>query len=526
MNHSASQQKFNIKATSKGPYDPQLKFTQSASAGDRNIAYHAGPESLEQGSGGGVISFADNSSAGSASFTVRTGAKRPPEGQTVGGEISFTDSATAATATFTTYGTIGQDGYTFGNVVFHKSSTAANGTFTAIGGTVSGGDGGNTQFYNNSDAANGTFINKGATHSKANGGDTAFDGNSAGGFGCFYNHAAEAEYGYGGVTSFNNNPPEMAGMGASAGNACIYNYGARDGQKGGGGHLSFSARCGSPTAANATVTNYGSDIEGKSSAGHTIFSIQIPTNYYPTAGSAVFHNKPAPKKGAAAGYTEFAVYTAKSGASTVIEDGNIPTAGDATFINYGATISEANGGYTEFSGTTSAGNARLFAHGGDNGGYGGTVSFSDTSRAENARLVAEGGNNGGYGGQIIFWDQSRGDTATIQLSGNSKLDISDHKGGLCINMLDISAGTIVTQLGSQVSDLTLNVALHFQSADSCLSFEFKQSSGFENNKSYTILTAKNLSGYKAEQFTGNCLGDIEPTFSIVENNLLVEFKTG
>jgi hypothetical protein len=489
-NSSTSCQCFIVAATTVGYQNPQLKFTNSATAGGPDISYCAGPET-EQGYGGGVISFCDKSNAGSASFKAWTGAGAPPEHSTVGGEISFSDSSSAETARFTIYGTLGSDGDTFGNVVFHDSSTAANATFTNIGGTVSGGDGGNTQFYNDSTAAYATFNNRGGTYSKANGGDVAFDGTASGGYGYFYNYAAPASDAYGGVTSFNNNPPEVSTQGASAGNAFYHNYGAQESGQGGGGHMEFSAKYGSPTAANATIINCGSAIEDRSSAGHTIFSINLPSNYYPTAGSATIRNQPGVAEGAAAGYTEFSIYgTGSSGE-------NVPTAGNATLINEGGYISGAAGGSTIFSNSTTA---------------------------SNALLIAYGGSNGGYGGQIVFYDDSLGAKASVQLYGNGELNIGDHTGGLNISVLELIGGIISIQLGDNLTSLSLSNELILKSSQATFSFWNKDSGGFEFNTSYTILTAPNLSIFTEDQFSGNSIENVEPTFSIDGNNLMVSFN--
>jgi hypothetical protein len=282
-NCSKRQQSLVVAATSSGYKNPQLKFVNSATAGGTDMFYSAGPVS-EQGYGGGVICFCDNSTAGSAAFKAWTGAAAPPEHNTVGGEVSFCDASSAGTARFAIYGSLGADGDTFGNVVFHDTATAANATFTNAGGTVSGGDGGNTQFYGHSTAACGMYYNWGGTHSKANGGDVAFDGTANGGYGSFHNYAAKVADAYGGVTSFNNNPPHMTTQGASAGNGAYFNYGAREGEQGGGGHLEFSAKYGSPTAANARIVNYGSAIESKSSAGIRFFrSTFLPITSPPPA---------------------------------------------------------------------------------------------------------------------------------------------------------------------------------------------------------------------------------------------------
>lgn len=495
-NDSVSQQNFIVAAASTGYQSPQLKFANAASAGGANNYYCAGPATA-QDSGGGVIRFADTSSAGAANFMAWTGAGTPPRhGSTVGGEISFGDSSTAESASFTIYGTLGSDGDTFGNAVFHDNSTAANATFTNIGGTVAGGDGGNTQFYDNSTAGNAHFFNKSGSCSKANGGDVAFDGTASGHYGHFYNYAAPAAGANGGVTSFNNNPPEVTAGGASAGNGAYFNFGARNTEQGGGGHVEFSARHGSPTAADGTFNNYGSTIPGNASAGHTIFSINQPSSYFPTAGNATFYNHPAASQTGAAGFTAFSVYTNSYSSDDVSasagDSSNVPTAGEGTFYNLGAFISGASGGYTTFSGTSTAGNAVLFAY---------------------------GGVNGGYGGKVAFYDHSSGGTSSISLADNGELDLSDHSGGVTLANLELVGGIIRVKLGSVPTSLTLTGALALPCATT---FSF-QSGGISADTPYTVLTAPNLSDYSADQISGNSVDDMTPAFAIVGNVLQVTF---
>jgi len=491
-NASGQQQSFIVAATSSGFKTPQLKFSNAATAGSYDMFYCAGPEN-EQGHGGGVISFCDTSNAGSASFKVWTGTAAPPEHSTVGGEVSFSNASSADNARFTIFGSLGTDGDTFGNVVFHDTATAANAIFTNVGGTVSGGDGGNTQFYGSSTAAYGVFDNWGGTHSKANGGDVAFDATADGGHGHFYNHAAKAAGAYGGVTSFNNNPPHISPQGASAGKGAYFNYGAREGEEGGGGHLEFSAKYGSPTAADARIVNYGSTIASKSSAGHTIFSISLPTDYFPSAGSATIWNHPGETEGAAAGFTEFSVFGSGSVGS------NVPTAANATLINLGGYSEKATGGYTQFSGATSAGNATLIAY---------------------------GGTHGGYGGKIVFYDQASGGTANVQLFGNGTLDIGNHTQGVSIASLALTGGTIVTQLGTQTPCLTVSGVLTLNSTTTTFSFWTKTGGGFALNTPYTILSSTSLAGLSVAQFYGNSIDGIAPTFAIVGNDLQVSFLQG
>lgn len=497
-NASMSLQSFIVAAASAGYQTPQLKFTNAASAGGSNNFYCAGP-ATQQDAGGGVIRFSDTASAGAACFMAWTGAGTPPKsGSTVGGEISFGDSSTADSASFTIYGSLGSDGDTFGNAVFHDNSTAAYATFTNIGGTVSGGDGGNTQFYDSSTAASAHFYNKGGSCSQANGGDVAFDGTANGGNGHFYNYAAPAAGAYGGVTSFNNNPPEVTTGGASAGSGAYFNFGARGSEQGGGGHVEFSAKHGSPTAANGTFNNYGSEINGNSSAGHTIFSISLPTSYSPTAGSGTFYNHPAAAAGGAAGFTEFSVYTSSQSASSNSASGqssdgsNVPSAGNGTFYNLGAYLAGAGGGYTTFSGTSSAGNAILIAY---------------------------GGTDGGYGGKIAFYDNSSGGTASVYLADNGELDLSYHTGGLTLGNLDLAGGIIRIELGANPTSLTLTGELAIRD-DTTFSF---QGSGIASGTPYTILTAPDLGDCSAGQFSGNSVDGMAPTFAIVGNDLQVTF---
>lgn len=489
INNSAKPQHFTVASISSGFSNPQVKFVNNACAGGDDVYFCVGPES-KQGYGGGVICFHDNATAGSAFFKVWTGAGTPPHHSTVGGEVSFCDQASADSARFSIYGTLGTDGDTFGNVVFHNNATAANATFDNIGGTVSGGDGGNTQFYGSSTAANGTYNNRGGSYYKANGGDVAFDAEATGGNGRFYDHAAPAEGAYGGVTSFNNNPPSMPkDQGASAGNGSYFNYGARNGEAGGGGHLAFSARYGSPTAAQAQIVNYGSTVRAKSSAGHTLFSINLPTEYFPTAGNANIWNHPSESAEGAAGYTEFSIYG--EGQATA---GRVPTAGDATLMNLGAFQSGGAGGYTLFSGNCSAGSATLIAY---------------------------SGSNGGYGGRIVFYDQSQGGNAKVQLHGNGELDLSRHDATLSIASLALSGGIIRLKPSSTTAPLVISESLTCNGKVELTIVESTEA--FVAGSTYKLIEA-DFSQCDASQFSCTAAG-LEAVVEISGNCLQVHFQT-
>jgi hypothetical protein len=501
-NNSPYTQTFVVASEGASYKTPQLKFTNNANAGESNVMYQAGPTSLENGFGGGIIAFTDDATAGSANFVARTGAQTPPKNQpsTVGAEISFSDRSNAGKGTFKSYGTLkpptgAVDTDTFGNIVFHDETSANQGTFISAGGTY--GDGGNTQFYDSSNAANGTYINYGATMKGGNGGDAVFDGNSNGGNGTFHNYAATAEGGFGGVVSFNNNPPNVDQGGSSAGNGTYHNYGAQQPSQGGGGHIEFSAIHGSPTADHGTFHNFGSVLDSSSSAGHTIFSINTPTYYFPTAGNAMIYNHPALSAKGSAGYTEFAVY--KKGNSYDDYDSdqtNYPTAAQSTIHNLGGTLEGAAGGYTTFSGKTDAGNATL---------------------------MATGGINGGQSGRIVFQGDVNGNQAQINLSGNAVLDISYYNGNLTVNSLTTQEGTIITQTGEYLTTLELSEGLNINSG--IISFSFPSDGGkFEIDKAYTVLTAPNLSDYHPAQFNWEGLKGASAEFNIEGNNLQVVFS--
>lgn len=505
-NQSGNPQQFVVASSAQGYENAQLTFTHSATAGGVDVEYAVGP-TTPAAAGGGVIGFYDTSTAGAASFTVTTGAGTPPtDNSTVGGEVSFSDSSSAGSARVTVYGsTSTTDGDTFGNVVFHNTSSAAGGVFTNAGGTLAGGDGGNTQFYDSATGANGLFHNEGASAGKANGGDVAIDGSASAGAGQYHNHAATASGGYGGVTSFNNNAPCLPSsrIGASAGSGVFYNYGAKaSGQ--GGGHTYFTAKFGSPTAAEGTFINYGSAASGiQSGAGHTVFSISLPreakcgsgpsANYSPDAGRGVFWNFPGTADGAPGGYTEFTVY---NDTNIAIAGNAGPTAGDATFMNMGAVVPGACGGQTWFSGASSAGNAAL---------------------------IAMGGVNGGEGGSVVFQDGASGGAATVRLYGNGTLDISDYdQPSLTIGVLELAGGCIKTAVGSTTTCLVVSAQLNITVAP--VTFAFESEKGVALNTPYTILSAPNLAGFSASQFTGNAVGPASPTFQIVGNALTVTFS--
>ena len=498
INNSKRQQCFSVTSKGVGRKTPQLKFTNSASAGNFNMLYYAGPKSLKKSYGGGVISFFDKSTAGSAFFTIRTGKQAPPkENSTVGAEVTFCDSSNAGKARFTVFGTLGSDPDTFGNAVFHDKASAEQAVFTNIGGTVKGGDGGNTQFYDETTAAFGTYDNYGGNVIKANGGDVAFDGIATAGNGLFYNRAAKVDGAYGGVTSFNNNPNIFSNnpiikteKGATAGVATFHNYGASGNDRGGGGHTEFTAKYASCTAGNGNFHNYGCVTNVRSSAGHTLFSISKPSKNFPSAGNGTFWNYPSPVEYGVGGFTKFSMYV----------EGDYPeppTAEKATFINLGASVKGADGGYTSFSNETTAAEATLIAH---------------------------GGINGGNGGQILFSDNSSGGNSNIELNGNGVLDLSNHNGAIAIKNLKLQGGLIKMTIGDNSTILNVANEVDLSSPYVNFSFYLDKENGFKYDTAYPILSAKNLSDSQIQFFKGNRVDGYEPIFSVSKQVLFVTYS--
>ena len=502
INESDELQTFVVTATSLQTAQAQIVFANYASAGD-NVAYEVGPKS--KGRSGGIISFNQQSNAGTASFTVSTGPKST-SGTTVGAEVRFNHHSSANDATFTTYGTTGTDGDTFGNVVFHNSATAANATFYNRGGTVGKGDGGNTQFYDTTTADAATITNDGGTVEHANGGDTAFDGTATAGTAEITNGPASHVGAYGGVTSFNNNWPPMAfgpgtepGMGASAGSATIHNLAATSSGHG-SGHTKFTGKFGAGTAGHATITNHGTAVavDKTTKGGNTQFTIsgKSAQPWRPTAGEAKIFNQPGDCEGAQAGYTVFAAYDF---------DGPIPpgpTAGSATITNLGGSVAGAPGGYTMFKNTSTAGRATLVATGGSNGGWRGSIQFSDAATAVEATIKLQGGEL---------------DTTWY---GRDELDVGT---------LEIDGGTICCTIGDDLTTLNIVGALTVMSKTW---FEFKVGHGFAAGTTYDLLKSAQLANLSPDDFDASAVTvgyetsaqEFEPKFVIVDHVLKVSFS--
>lgn len=490
-NASGKKQHFTVRATSVSERDEQLAFLNQASAGDKKIRYTVGPTTPESQSGG-IVAFHQTSTAGSARFKVRVGARQPAGYATVGAEVRFVDYSNAGKARFKVYGTTGGDGDTFGNVVFHCHASAHEARFTNVGGTV--GDGGNTQFYENATACRARITNKGSTGTNGNGGDTAFDGTATAGEATIINEAAKA--GHGGVTSFNNNPPMMAStVGATAGNARITNQGTKPGEMGSGGHTEFTGIYGAGRGGNATIDNLGSEnpTNFESGAGYTLFAVNGRwPKAWPSADNATITNYGGTVAGAQGGQTTFKFQNYDDDYERKYTKG--PTAGWATIRNHGATVAGAQGGMTI---------------------------FQDQSTASHANLSATAGADAAGAGVIRFADRALGDSASVTLEGGT-LDVSQSTlSSLSFDNLTVNDGTVQYAIGGS-NPMIRVTTLAIKSGQ--LAFVFTPAGGRGGTPDpVVLLEAPELKHMTASQFTGSMAG-YTCTFTIEGEQLKVSFS--
>ncbi|MEJ2453141.1 MAG: hypothetical protein P8103_03175 [Candidatus Thiodiazotropha sp.] len=97
---------------------------------------------------------------------------------------------------------------------------------------------------------------------------------------------------------------------------------------------------------------------------------------------------------------------------------------------------------------------------------------------------------------------------------------------MTIGTLELNGGTIAVQLGTNTTCLIVPGALSLNSKHATFSFWKKDQGGFAFNTPYTILSNANLSGFTADQFEGNSIDGVEPTFSIAGDELQVSFVKG
>ena len=231
------------------------------------------------------IIFSNSATAGrNTLFTNAGGAS-----EQFGGVTSFSDSASAGSATFNNQPAL-EDGNS-GQTKFFGSSNARHGTFNNLGSTRAGASGAATVFLGTSNAADGTFNNQNATVSGGEGGMTLFEGVlgvPTAGHGIFHNYGAAVAgaIGEGSVLFINGT--------ATAGNGTFVSDGGLVSGAPGG----LVSVTGSSTGGDARFINHGAAAAG-AGGGLVIFSGTS------TAGNGYFVNEDGAVSGAAGGVTSF-----------------------------------------------------------------------------------------------------------------------------------------------------------------------------------------------------------------------------
>ena len=79
------------------------------------------------------------------------------------------------------------------------------------------------------------------------------------------------------------------------------------------------------------------------------------------------------------------------------------------------------------------------------------------------------------------------------------------------------------QLGTGVTTLVVSEAVKLNAEQVSFCFWKKDEGGFAFNTAYTVLTSANLGSFNADQFSGNSIDGVEPTFTIIGNELQVTY---
>ena len=87
----------------------------------------------------------------------------------------------------------------------------------------------------------------------------------------------------------------------------------------------------------------------------------------------------------------------------------------------------------------------------------------------------------------------------------------------------MTGGVIATQLGSEVSGLTVAGELSIKSSHVTFRLGKQKEGGFAFNKPYTLLICSAFSGLTPELFQANSIDGVEPSFAIVGKELQVTF---
>jgi autotransporter-associated beta strand protein len=443
----------------------ETRFEGNSNAGTTAHFQNDG-EAESIGGTGGITTFADDASAGDATFD-NLGVSVTAGFGALGGFTRFLDRSTASTADFINReSALSNIAHGMGETQFWDDAKAGTATFTNMGGTLEGRVGGVTRFRDRSTAENGRFTNLGGGF-KAGGTEFYDDSNAGRGTFLFpFNPPGAALPVGSGRTEFFDRSVASAESLPRA--EYTFGAGAAANSIGGGGAVWFHdnsraglARFTFETFSKGTVyftdqanadraefvlqdQSYGKIwFDGHSSASDRTYDI--------TAGGQVVFSQSA----TAAGST----ITIQNGSSGVFGQPQLLTdsasAGNATIRVIGGTLTNPPGlpvgGRLRFNEGSTAGDANITIEGGTGAAApGARLTFAGGSfwptTAGNATVTVNGGANGGQGGIVIFSGGAQGGTATLVANAGGTFDFSDQRnfGGTSVGAIG-GAGQFILQ---------------------------------------------------------------------------------
>jgi T5SS/PEP-CTERM-associated repeat protein/autotransporter-associated beta strand protein len=217
---SGESAKFTVAGAAAADFLPAtLSFKDTATAGNANItAKGGGPHNtLAAGTPGGLVKFANASTAGAAKFSVEAGNAAGG----AGGQIEFHDGASAGNSTFTLIAPTVVGNSSGGSVLFYGNSTASASNITVEGAKNSNtffGATGIVRFVEQSTAGTATITTLPASATLAIGGSIGFLDSASAGAATLKNKGGSVVNALGGdITFFNNSSAGSSNIFAEGG---------------------------------------------------------------------------------------------------------------------------------------------------------------------------------------------------------------------------------------------------------------------------------------------------------------------
>ncbi|QEG35969.1 autotransporter-associated beta strand repeat-containing protein [Bythopirellula goksoeyrii] len=431
-----------------GAFGGVLSFKNSSTAGSANLRNRAGRIGVslplgETASGFGAQTIFSNAASAMFARIDNDGSFEATDNR---GTTHFNDLSTAMGAAIVNHGSSYADG-TGGATFFNHNSTAAQSTITNESALVAGGElsGGTTVFDVVATAGNAIITNQGSSGSLLLGGLTRFRDDSTAGTATIHNNgSANVLFANGGVTQFFDD--------STAGGSRIHNY--PSGWSAGRTEFHDFATAGTATIDIEPVTVgfggavYFNDNSNAAQSNLRMFpgsaSSVIRFDHEASAGNAHLEIMP----GALGSIEFYATSTAQNsdidvGSTGVLNFFDYTTAGSAN-IDIGSNATGTFNGGINFPGVSSvsADQSTITVRG---GGVAGSLNFAANATAGNAQIVIEGGSGPGtLGGLVSFGQESSNAGASTILVGAG---LNGAPGGRLAFALGAKAdlATIITQ---------------------------------------------------------------------------------